>query len=317
MATKVLNSGAKIPLVGLGTWKSKPGQVKTAVVAALQCGYRHIDCATIYQNQQEIGEALQECFASGVVKREEVFITSKLWNNRQDRDDVIPALKQTLEELRLDYLDLYLIHWPVRFRRDHPIGTRLQKEDLIEPNIPETWQAFEEAVRLGLTKSIGVSNFSQKKLQALLNVAKIPPAINQVEVHPLFRQDALIEFCASKGIHVTAYSPLGSPDRPSKTEQDPTLLEHPTVLEIAQRMGKTPAQILIRWAIQHGTSVIPKSVTPDRIKSNLDVFAWQLSDQDYHMLSTLPNQQRMILGTYFVGGVGGPQTTAELWDEVQ
>lgn len=234
-------------------------------MAAVRAGYRHIDCASIYQNEHEVGQALAEVLSEGVVSRQQLFITSKLWNTDHAPDRVAAACRKTLADLRLSYLDLYLIHWPV---------TPTPGPELV-PDIGTTWVAMEALVREGLVRSIGVSNFSATKLQRLLlcPARVVAPAVNQVEVHPYFRNDALIAWCRGHGIHVTAYSPLGSPDSGAifKRKFSPSLMQDPVVVDVASKMEKSPAQVLVRWALQHGTSVLPKSSNPQRIKANLQV----------------------------------------------
>lgn len=301
-----LNNGLTMPLVGLGTWKSKPGEVKKAVLDAFSCGYRHIDAAWIYKNQDEVGEAIQQAISTGTIKRTDIWVTSKLWNDFHEKDLVEPHLRETLSQLKLDHLDLYLIHWPVTGKTG----------DELTPSIEETWKEMERMVELGLVKSIGVSNFSIKKLSAMKSFAKIFPAVNQVEMHPKWRQDDLLAACKSMGTHITAYSPLGSGDSATMFKHDgASVLSHPEVQAIAEETGKTTGQVLIRWALDHGTSVIPKSVTPERIVSNFDVLSWSLSPAQYERLAKIEPQQRMLLGTFFLSEEGPYRTAADLWDE--
>lgn len=307
--TITLNNGLQMPLVGLGTWKSKPGEVKAAVKAAVKSGYRHIDCAAIYGNEKEVGDALEELFAEGVVTRDELWITSKLWNDFHRSDDVPRACSTTLNDLKLDYLDLYLIHWPV--------VTDCTGDELT-PTIEETWRAMEELQASGKARSIGVSNWSAKKLSAMGKYAKIFPSVNQVELHPVHRQDALLVACAELGTHVTAYSPLGSPDSAEIIKHEgATVMKHPVVTGVVDAVGKSPAQVLIRWAVQRGTSVVPKSVTPSRIESNFDVFDWELSEVQMAELSAIEplSQMRMLHGTFWLNPEGPYRTLEDLWDE--
>jgi len=276
----VLNTGTKLPLIGLGTWKSKAGEVAAAVKTALANGYRHIDCAAIYGNEGEIGGALSEVFAAGSLKREDVFVTSKLWNTRHAPVDVLPALKQSLSDLKLAYLDLYLIHWPIGFKNvdgkgfpTNPDGTLQYSMDAFE----DTWLELEKAVSAGLVKAIGLSNFNSNQIASILKVATIPPAVLQIESHPYFTQQPLIDFCKSKGIVVTAFSPLGSPDRPWAKAGEPLLLEDEKIIAIGAKYGKSAAQVCLRFQAQRGVVCIPKSVTEARIISNAQIFDFALS----------------------------------------
>lgn len=261
-----LNTGAKIPAVGLGTWQSKPNEVAEAVKVALQAGYRHIDAAWIYGNEVEVAQGIKE---SGV-PREEIFITTKLWCTHHK--DAQKALETSCKNLGVDYVDLYLMHWPVPMNPNgndpkfpkKPDGTR----DLLEDwTYIDTWKEMEKLLKPAdgskpKTKAIGVSNFSVKYLEKLLPQASVVPAANQVELHPYLPQSELVQYCKSKGILMTAYSPLGSSDAP--------LLKDKTVIEIAQKHNTSAGNVLIAYQVHRGVSVIPKSVTPDRIRSNFN-----------------------------------------------
>ncbi|KAF8928723.1 NADP-dependent oxidoreductase domain-containing protein [Dissophora ornata] len=253
-----LNTGASIPLVGLGTWQGRENAIKDAVKVALKAGYRHIDTAWIYGNEKEVGEALKE----SNVPREELFITTKLWNNSHRPEDVLPALEVSLKNLGLDYIDLYLMHWPIAFKSGPvPLVKDEEGKVLLEDvEVIETYKAMEDLIATGKTKAIGVSNFTVKSLEKLLEVAKIVPAANQVELHPENPQWELLEYCNSKGIHLTAYCPLGS--------SDSLLIKRDEVTKIAEKHNSSNASVLIAWGVQRGTSVIPKSVTESRIVSN-------------------------------------------------
>ena len=306
-----------LPALGLGTWKSAPGAVYSAVKEALAAGYRHVDCAPIYQNENEIGRALAESFASGAATRQQVWLTSKLWNSDHAPADVRPALERTLRDLQVDYVDLFLIHWPVVFKPG-VLFARKGEEYLSLDAIPisETWQALEACVEQGLTRHIGVCNFSQKKLQDLVARAAIKPVMNQVEMHPYLQQNELLEYCQRHKILVTAYSPLGSGDRPDgmKKRDEPRLLDNPVVAQIAARAGATPAQVLLAWGLGRGTIVIPKSVNPERLRQNLAAAELALSGEDMAELAALDCHYRYVDASFFQGP-GSPYTMQTIWDE--
>ncbi|MGB0560835.1 MAG: aldo/keto reductase [Spirulinaceae cyanobacterium] len=317
MKTHQFANGDTMPMLGLGTWKSAPGEVYDAVKTSLDLGYRHIDCAFIYRNEAEIGQALSESFAKGVVQREELWITSKLWNDCHAAGDVASGLKATLSDLQLDYLDLYLIHWPVALKK----GVFLPESpsDLLSlETVPlaETWGAMEGLVEQGLCRHIGVSNFSTQKLAGLMESARIKPEMNQIELHPYLQQTAMLEFCQTHGIPLTAYAPLGSRDRPAglKAEDEPVLLEDPTILTIADQHKISPAQVLISWALHRDTAVIPKSVNPERMAQNLAAAAVALTPVDMDAIAKLDRHRRYVDGTFWAQE-GSTYTLANLWDE--
>ncbi|XP_057667187.1 aldo-keto reductase family 1 member B1-like [Diorhabda carinulata] len=289
-------NGKEIPIFGLGTWKSKPGEVTQAVKDAIKIGYRLIDCAYVYGNEKEVGEALSAVFAEGIVKREDVFITSKLWNTFHRPDLVEKALKETLTNLKLDYLDLYLIHWPMAYKEEAELFPRREDGTIIFSDVDyvDTWKELEKLQEKGLVKSIGLSNFNEKQIERVLSIAKIKPVNLQVECHPYLNQKKLIDFCKSKGITVTAYSPLGSPDRPFAKPGDVELLKDPKLTDIAAKYNKSPAQILLRFQVDRGIIVIPKSVNKNRLQQNFDIFDFTLSSEDLAVLDSFNCNGRIL-----------------------
>ncbi|KAM3674548.1 aldo-keto reductase family 1 member B1-like isoform 2-T2 [Ammospiza maritima maritima] len=272
MATHLeLPAGGRMPILGLGTWQSLQGAARDAVEFAIDVGYRHLDCAHMYQNESEIGDALRHKMEQGVVRREELFVVSKLWSTFHERSLVKEACQKTLAALQLDYLDLYLMHCPMGFK------------------------AMEELVDVGMVKAIGVSNFNQKQINQLLGKPGLrhKPANNQIESHPYLPQKELIKFCQAKGISVTAYCPLGAPNWPGSKPDHISLLDDPQIKQIALKHNKTPAQVLIRLQIQRNVSVIPKSVTPQRIEENFKVFDFELSAEEMETLLGFTKRYRI------------------------
>ncbi|KAJ5128756.1 hypothetical protein N7448_002472 [Penicillium atrosanguineum] len=280
-----LNSGYDIPAVGLGTWLSKPHEVENAVETALRKGYRHIDAAACYQNENEVGNGWKK---SGV-PREEIFITSKIWNTHHHPDHVEEGLNKTLKDLQTDYLDLYLIHWPVAFAHTNdtltPTDPTTKRFLIADVPISETWAALEKFVAMGKIRSIGISNFTIEETKKLLETAKIPPAVNQIEAHPYLLQPNLFKFLKDSNILPVAYSPLGN-----NIFNLPRVVDDLSVVEIAKKLNKDPAQLLISWAVQRGFSVLPKSVTPSRIESNFQDFV--IPDAEFDGLNKLDRNQR-------------------------
>ncbi|XP_065069696.1 aldo-keto reductase family 1 member A1-A-like isoform X1 [Rhopilema esculentum] len=299
-----LFNGDEIPALGLGTWKSKPEQTEAAVAAAIDFGYRHIDCAWLYGNEKEVGHALNQKIRKGGLKREDLFITSKLWNTKHGAEDVMPALKTSLELLGLEYLDLYLIHWPIGLKAGDNPFPKDEHGHLLYSDVHylETWEALEKCVDAGLVKSIGLSNFNSLQVEEVCSKARIQPAVLQVECHPYLNQSKLIEFCKKKNIVVTAYSPLGSPDRPWAKPGDPYLLDDPKIIKMAKKHNKSPAQICIRFQIERGVSVIPKSATPERIKQNSEVFDFSLTKHEMEEIESYNVPWRACIPKVVVDG---------------
>lgn len=304
-----LNTEQKMPVIGLGTWKSASGEVYQAIRWALKLGYTHFDCAQIYKNQEEIGAALHDAMAEDGIKREDLFITSKIWNDAHAPQDVIPAVKRILAELRLEYLDLLLMHWPVAQRK----GTEVPQSaadviSLKEEPLELTWAEMEKAQRQGLAKAIGVSNFGPENLSLLLEKGEIAPAVNQVESHPYLQQTELLEFCRKNNIALTAYSPLGSSDRAYKAADEPSLLKDPTVQEVAERNNITPAQVLLGWQIERGVIVIPKSTREEHMRQNLAALSVELDAEDMKKIDAIVSKYRYITGQSFAYGDYTPET---------
>jgi len=285
--------------------------VAGAVTAALELGYRHFDCASIYGNEAEIGESLKQAFAAGRLQRDQLWITSKLWNDCHAPEDVRPALERTLADLGLATLDLYLIHWPVAHR--HGVMMPQQASDqlsLEQRPIAATWRAMEALVRAGLVRHIGVSNFSQAKLATLLAGAELAPEVNQVERHPYLQQPELLAFCQANAIQLTAYAPLGSPPAGASSP----LLGDPVISAIAVAHGSSAAQVLLAWGIACGTAVIPKSVHPQRLAANLAAAQLSLSATELAEITALDRGERFIGGGFW-DLPGGTYNLANLWDE--
>lgn len=312
-----LPDGDLMPMVGLGTWQAEPGQVYEAVREAIGLGYRHIDSSPVYGNEREIGKALAESFEQKVVTREEMWITSKLWNDSHRPEDVRLALERTLTDLRLDFVDLYLMHWPAAFRKGVVLPS--SNEDFVpieEIPILKTWEAMEELVDTELCHHLGVSNFTVAKLTNLLGTARFKPEMNQIELHPYLQQTRMLDFCAKHAIGLTAFSPLGSASRPSELigKHDPVLLEDPTIAAIAKRHNATTAQVVLGWALHRGTAIIPKTVRRERLQQNLVSAELTLSSEELHAIARLDRNRRYATGD-FLTIPGSPYTMAYLWQD--
>ncbi|KAI3467458.1 hypothetical protein Pfo_024121 [Paulownia fortunei] len=312
-----LKSGtAKMPVLGFGTAADPPVDsetIKRAVLQAIELGYRHFDTAALYNSEQPLGEAIIEAINRGLIKsRDELFITSKLWCSDAHGQHVVPALKRTLNfcrNLDMGYIDLYLIHWPVS-ARPGKVEYPIKAEDFLAMEFESVWAAMEDCHRIGLTKAIGVSNFSCKKLQQILATAKIQPAVNQVEINPCWQQKKLIQFCKDKGIVVVAYSPLGAVGTFYGSNR---VMESEVLKQISKAKGKTVAQVALRWGYEKGIGVAVKSFNKERMKQNIDIFDWSLSSEEVDKISEIP-QGRACLGMDYTSVYGPYKTIEELWD---
>lgn len=315
-----LYSGISMPAIGLGTFGSDHAsghEVAAAVVGAAAVGYRHFDCAAVYGNEALIGAALQKVMAGGV-PRQELWITSKLWNDKHAEDDVIPTFRQSLADLQLDYLDLYLIHWP--FPNHHAAGVDVHSRDThakpyIHEHYMKTWRRLEKLVEMGLVRFIGTSNMTIPKLELLLRDAEVQPAVNEMELHPHFQQPELFQFVSDNRIVPVGYSPIGSPARPERdrTPEDTVDIEDPVIVEIAQRHGVHPAVVCVKWAVQRGQVPIPMSTKRRNYLANLQgVVSDPLSDTEMAAIAGIDRNSRLIKGQVFLWKDG--QDWQDLWD---
>jgi diketogulonate reductase-like aldo/keto reductase len=313
-----LSTGAKMPAIGLGTFGSDhvfAQEIAEAVRGAAAVGYRHFDCASVYGNEAEIGASFEAILRKGIT-REELWITSKLWNDKHDEDDVIASCRKSLADLRLQYLDLYLVHWP--FPNFHPPGCDVSSRSpdarpYIHENYMKTWRKMEELVDMGLVRHIGTSNMTIPKLKLLLRDARIRPAVNEMELHPHFQQPELFRFVVENGIQPVGYCPIGSPGRPERdrTPKDTAPTEDPVILEIARRHGIHPASVCIKWAVERGQTPIPFSV--NHYRENLAAAAGDpLTDEEMRAIAAIDRNCRLIKGQVFLWKEG--QTWEDLWD---
>lgn len=309
-----------MPAIGMGTFGSdhvRAEQVAEAVKGAAAVGHRHFDCASVYGNEREIGFALQEIIRGGV-RREDLWITSKLWNDKHAEEDVIPQCRKTLADLQLQYLDLYLIHWP--FPNHHPPGCDVASRNpnakpYIHESYMKTWRQMEELVDMGLVRHIGTSNMTIPKLQLVLRDARIRPAVNEMELHPHFQQPELFDFVQKNGLVPVGYSPIGSPGRPERdrTPEDTSPTEDPVIIQIAKRHGVHPAAVCVKWAAQRGQVPIPFSVNPRNYLANLRaVVEDPLTAEEMKLIASLDRNCRLIKGQVFLWKEG--QSWEALWD---
>ena len=314
---KTLSNGSLIPVIGMGTFGSDNYDAQTianAVKEGIKIGYRHIDCASVYENEKEIGSVLKNAIDNGIVKREDLWVTSKVWNDKHDH--VVESCKKTLTDLQLDYLDLYLVHWP--FPNFHPpkcdVNTRQDNAvPYIHENFMNTWAQMESLQKMGLVKSIGTSNMTIPKMKLLLRDCKIKPVVNEMEIHPHFQQPELFSFLKNNEIEVIGYSPIGSPKRPERdrTPEDTVDIEDPVIISIAQRLNIHPAIVCLKWAVQRGQITIPFTVKKDNLNSNIKgILENSLTDDDMHNISKIDKNSRLIKGQVFLW------KTAESWEDL-
>ena len=286
-ASYKLASGYDMPIIAYGTFRSDPGEVGPAVLEAIKAGYRHFDLAHIYGNEKEIGSALTQAFDEGLVKREDLFLTGKLWNSDHDVEIVPQACDTSLKNLGIEYFDLYLIHFPVAWKHtglDTPSwgGSELSMTPLID-----TWREMEKLVDNGKCRSIGVSNYPMLLVHDLVTQARVPVSCNQIEIHAYYTRESLVNYCWSRNICVTAHSSLGGGAASTQAWKTACPLDDPAVQQIATKHGKSPAQVLLRWHLQRGVIVLPKSVKAHRIAENIDVFEFSLTEEDMKEISAL------------------------------
>lgn len=320
MHAKRLRSGLSIPGIGLGTFGSDrydAQEIGAAVQTAIGLGYRFIDCAAVYGNEASVGEALESAMQAGV-SRQELFIVSKVWNDSHGRGDVFQSCARSLKELRVDYLDLFLIHWP--FRNFHPKGAPPDYHDASarpysHEQYMETWRQMERLQQAGYVRHIGTSNMTIPKLRLLLRDCTVMPAANEMELHPTFQQKALFQFCIDHGIQPVGYSPLGSPSRPERdrTPEDIVDMEHPVIQRIAQAHGLHPAQVSLKWAVQRGQIPIPFSVKKEQLQSNLQALSAEpLTEAEMAEMAGIDCDCRLIKGQVFLWD--GAKDWTDLWD---
>ncbi|KAI3853282.1 hypothetical protein MKW92_014515 [Papaver armeniacum] len=304
-----LSSGKEMPILGFGTAENLfegGDKVKLAILKAIEVGYRYIDTAAVYLTEQSVGEAVAEALQLGLIKsRDELFITSKLWGVDAHPDLVLPALQNSLRKLKLDYLDLYLIHYPVSLKPGEMVDD-IPKDEIFPLDYKSVWAAMEECQKLGYT-----NNFSCKKLQQLMATANIPPAVNQVEMNPTWQQKNLREYCKANNILITAYSTLGAKDLLWGSN---AVLGSEVLNQIAVTRGKSVAQVSLRWVYEQGVSLVVKSFNEERMKENLKIFDWELTTEDLKMISEIP-QRRVATADFLMSDIGPFKSLEELWDE--
>lgn len=312
-----LQNGDTIPMLGLGTWRLKNEEIDFTIRKAIEIGYRHFDCASIYKNEAAIGKALADAISAGDVTREELWITSKLWNHAHQPKDVTKSLQKSLKDLQLSYLNLYLIHWPVAFHRDYEMLEHSKANEfysLTDVPLPATWEAMLNEKEKGFIKHMGVSNFSISKIETISNELE-QPELNQIEIHPYLSQDKLVAFCQHNNIIVTGYKPLGSGLRVTekmKENKIPSILQHPLIQAIAEENKMSVAQVLIQWQMQRNIVCIPKSSNAKRLKENFDSLQHTLSVTQMKKIAQLNWNFRFVTGEGFCKGES-PYSLNQIW----
>ncbi len=317
---RVLRDGSKMPAIGLGTFGSdsvSAEDVAKAVYGAAQVGYRHFDCASVYGNEDKIGEVFQKLISGGI-SREDMFVTSKVWNDMHKPEDVKKSCKKSLSDLKLDYLDMYLVHWP--FPNFHPpkcdVNSRSKDaRPYIHSEFMETWSAMEDLYKEGLVRHIGTSNMTEAKMELLLRDAKVKPFVNEMELHPHFQQKKFYEYLKSKGIEIIGYCPIGSPGRPERdrTAEDTCDIQDEVLVEVARRHNIHPAALCVKWAVQRGHTPIPFSTNPKNYTANImSLFSEPLSDDEMLAISNVDKNCRLIKGQVFLWKEN--QSWEDLWD---
>ncbi|KAJ3687169.1 hypothetical protein LUZ61_016333 [Rhynchospora tenuis] len=291
-----LSSGYEMPMVGLGVWRMEGKSIRDLLLSAIKTGYRHFDCAAKYQNEAEVGEALEEALQSGLVKREDLFITTKLWNS--DHGQVLEACKDSLKKLRLDYLDLYLVHFPIATPHTG-VGTTasvIGDDGVLDIDttisLETTWHAMEDLVSNGLVRSIGISNYGIFLTRDCLAYSKIKPAVNQIEAHPYFQRDSLVRFCQKHGVCVTAHTPLGGATANAELFGSVSCLDDPTLKALAKKYNKTIAQLILKWGLQRNIVVIPKSSKEERLRENFQLSDFTISNDDMDKIKAIDRKYR-------------------------
>lgn len=301
-----LPSGAKYPVIGLGTHNATggPGSVCEAVKYAIGLGYRSVDCAYVYDTEKEVGEGIQAKVDDGTIKdKSEIFITTKLWDTHHNPKDIKENFRKSLQNLGVDRVQLLLVHWPIALQDGDEIVPRDENGKAIyaDHDIVDTWKGMEELVDAGMAENIGLSNFNKAQIERILQAAKIKPCNLQIEIHPYFSNRRLVDFCTSKGISVTAYAPLANPFSPLRKEGEPRIFNESILQEISKNNSRTVAQVVLRFLLQRNIVIIPKSITPSRLKENFDVFSFSLTEEEMNSIWSIDRNLRLWNEEFAIG----------------